>query len=248
MKLLLPILASLFCFGSAGAADTPPANEPLTWYEQIGRDFAAPIRQPGLPYTLIGTGLTLASLPVKNTDFESNIAQHKPLGTWASAGYQLGLWKINLAYFVGFMGYGLLANDTDAVKNSWRMFRATAYTGLVTTAIKEIGLEERPRKNGDLKSFPSGHASNAFAFAGTVYRNHGWIFGAPAFLMAGFVSYSRMNDNAHYLNDLIAGATIGLAYSMGLDSDWHSKDEAKTVAVIPIVQSTALGLGAVIDF
>ena len=34
--------------------------------------------------------------------------------------------------------------------------------------------------------------------------------------LAGTVALSRMNDNKHYLHDVVAGATIGTAYGLGI--------------------------------
>lgn len=238
-----PILALFLSISSARASD-----DSLTWYEQLGKDLAAPVLSPGRNYALIGSGLTLATLPLKNTQFQANIAERKPLGSWSSAGYQLGFWKINAAYIVSFLGYGLISGDSAAVSKSLLMLRATAYTALLTTGIKELHLEERPRKNGDMHSFPSGHASNVFAFAGTIYRNHGWAGGIPAFAMAGFVGFSRMNDNGHYLHDVIFGGGIGLSYAMGLDTEWSAPDGSSSVAVVPLVRSDSLGVGTFIEF
>lgn len=241
---LLAIVLTGLCAAEANEA----TEAPLTWYEHIGRDLAAPVLSQGRTYAVIGSGLSLASLPLKNTGLQSSVAQHKPLGSWSSVGYELGFWKINAAYFAAFLGYGLIAGETAAVEKSLLMLRATLYTGLLTTGIKEMHLEERPRHDGDLNSFPSGHASNAFAFAGVAYRNHGWAGGIPAFAMAGFVSFSRMNDNAHYLHDVLFGGTIGLSYALGLDTTWSSPDHSESVALVPLIQSDAVGMGTIIEF
>ncbi len=247
MNMRIGFLLSLLVPSLHAHAIEPPA-EPRTWYESIGYDLAAPVLSPGRNYALLGSALTLITLPLKNTDFQSSIAERKPLGSTSSLGYELGFWKINAAYILSFLGYGFAAGDSLAIKNAAFMLRATIYTGLLTTGIKALHLEERPRGGGDLNSFPSGHASNIFAFSGVIYRNHGWTFGAPAFAAAAFVGFSRMNDNAHYLHDVLFGAGIGLSYAMGLDTEWNSKDESKSLALVPIIQSDALGAGAILEF
>jgi membrane-associated phospholipid phosphatase len=68
----------------------------------------------------------------------------------------------------------------------------------------------RERPNGqDNKSFPSGHASNAFALAAVAERHYGWKVGVPAYLAAGYVGYSRIQQDKHFLSDVAAGATLG---------------------------------------
>lgn len=225
-----------------------PEREAPNWLEHLAKDFAAPVLTPGRKYLLIGSGLTLATLPLKNTRFQASIAYHKPLGSTSKTAFQLGLWKINAAYVAAVLGYGLIASDDIAIQNTLLMVRATAYTAIVTSALKEIKVQERPRGGGDMASFPSGHASNIFTFAGVVQRNHGWYVGVPAFALAGLVSFSRMNDNAHYLHDLVAGATIGLSYAYGLDTTWESDDKATIITAVPIAQSGALGLAGILQF
>ena len=78
------------------------------------------------------------------------------------------------------------------------------YTELVKTLVG------RTRPNGqDDESFPSGHASNAFALAAVADRHFGWTVGMAAYGVAGLVSVSRLQQNAHYLSDVVGGATLG---------------------------------------
>jgi hypothetical protein len=92
------------------------------------------------------------------------------------------------------MSYDLL----DAFLVNW------AYTQVVKVAVA------RERPNGeDEKSFPSGHASNAFALAAVAERHYGWKAGVPAYALASAVAASRLQRNKHYLSDVLAGATLG---------------------------------------
>lgn len=77
--------------------------------------------------------------------------------------------------------------------------------------------DQSPDENDDYKpfsgnnSFPSGHTTQAFAIASVIantYRDHWWA-GALAYGVAGTVGYARINDNQHYLSDVLAGALIG---------------------------------------
>ena len=60
-------------------------------------------------------------------------------------------------------------------------------------------------------SFPSGHTTAAFAFATIVAHEWDAVPGVPvlAYGMATAVGLSRMNDNAHWASDVLAGAVIG---------------------------------------
>jgi len=66
-----------------------------------------------------------------------------------------------------------------------------------------------------LTSFPSGHAQTAFTLA-TALTILFPRWGIPAFLVAGAVGISRIILTAHYLSDVIAGAGIGILFTMAI--------------------------------
>ena len=95
-------------------------------------------------------------------------------------------------------------------------FRAMTYD-MVDAVIVNFGYSEaikyavgRERPNGENnQSFPSGHASNAFTLATVVERHYGWKLGVPAYVVAGVVGASRVQQDKHYVSDVVAGATLG---------------------------------------
>jgi membrane-associated phospholipid phosphatase len=95
-------------------------------------------------------------------------------------------------------------------------FRAMTYD-MLDASIVNFGYTElikvavgRERPNGqDNKSFPSGHTSNSFALAAVAERHYGWKLGVPAYLVAGLVGASRLEQDKHYLSDVVAGAALG---------------------------------------
>jgi membrane-associated phospholipid phosphatase len=66
-----------------------------------------------------------------------------------------------------------------------------------------------------LTSFPSGHAQTAFTLA-TALTILFPRWGIPAFLVAGAVGISRIILTAHYLSDVIAGAGIGVLFTLAV--------------------------------
>jgi membrane-associated phospholipid phosphatase len=74
----------------------------------------------------------------------------------------------------------------------------------------------RARPDGGRYSFPSGHASATFATADIVLQQFGWKAGLPAYAGAVFVGLSRVEQREHYLSDVVAGATIGIASARGV--------------------------------
>ncbi|HSD67121.1 MAG TPA: phosphatase PAP2 family protein [Vicinamibacteria bacterium] len=82
----------------------------------------------------------------------------------------------------------------------------------VTYALKP--LVDRTRPDGGHQSFPSGHATSAFAGAAFLQMRYGWALGAPAYVVASYVGYSRVEAKRHYTGDVVAGAAIGIAANL----------------------------------
>jgi membrane-associated phospholipid phosphatase len=90
-----------------------------------------------------------------------------------------------------------------------------AESGLLTlgvTYVLKYAVDER-RPNGEQYSFPSAHTSVSFASAEYLRKRYGWELGVPAYALASFVAYSRVDSDQHYAHDVIAGAAIGIASS-----------------------------------
>ena len=84
-------------------------------------------------------------------------------------------------------------------------------TGMVTP-MKRILHRERP-DGSDFHSFPSGHTTTAFVGAELLHQEYGHI--SPWISIAGYsaaaaTGYLRMQNNAHWLGDVIAGAGMGI--------------------------------------
>lgn len=88
---------------------------------------------------------------------------------------------------------------------------SAAVTFGVTYGLKYTISETRP--NGSPHSFPSGHTSISFSAAEFMRKRYGWEYGLPAYGLASFVAYSRVESDQHYAKDVIAGAAIGIASS-----------------------------------
>jgi len=93
---------------------------------------------------------------------------------------------------------------------------------VVNVGVKPIGRRRRPDRVAQQvplarhvempssRSFPSGHAASAFAFATGV----GHVLpaaAAPLRALAALVGYSRVHTGVHYPGDVVAGALMGAA-------------------------------------
>jgi len=88
----------------------------------------------------------------------------------------------------------------------------------ITYALKYAVHERRP--NGGEHSFPSGHTSISFSAAEFLRERYGWSFGGPAYAVASFVGYSRIESRAHHPRDVAAGAAIGALSAFAFTTPW----------------------------
>lgn len=94
-------------------------------------------------------------------------------------------------------------------KQGARQFAYGLMTTLaVTHGLKSVISKERPDGRDD-KSFPSSHTAVAMHTAGYVQERYGWKLGGPAYALAAFVGYSRIHDDRHDEQDVLAGAVMG---------------------------------------
>jgi hypothetical protein len=103
----------------------------------------------------------------------------------------------------------LLAKDGEGLV---QLAKAFGTTMAVVYVLKPT--IDRTRPDGGRQSFPSGHAASAFAGAAFLQRRYGWRLGLPAYLLAGYVGYSRVESDRHHPTDVVAGAAIGIAANL----------------------------------
>ena len=124
---------------------------------------------------------------------------------WVQGGAALGMYLIGRYAMEPAQG-----SHTNKVAHlGFDLLRANIVTGAFTYGIKLAVRRDRP--TGECCAFPSGHASLTFASAAVVERHFGYRASWPMFLIAGYVSASRITDNRHFMSDVIFGAALGMA-------------------------------------
>ncbi|MDE6355375.1 MAG: phosphatase PAP2 family protein [Prevotella sp.] len=132
---------------------------------------------------------------------------------------------------------------------------ATAYIamGIIVNAGKYTVKERRPDSSAR-NSFPSGHTATAFMGAELVREEYGGICGWSAYAVATGIAALRLYNERHWLNDVIAGAGVGiLSARIGywlLPAErhlfgWHDSN----VAILPVVNTSGYyGIAMNIEF
>ncbi len=130
--------------------------------------------------------------------------------------------KYVVAATAGIYAFGLFAGN-DKVRNiGVQLGESVIYAGAVTVTLKSLIGRSRPYNNkghtsfkpfnlnNDNLSFPSGHATLAFAFSTVMAHQVDNIFWKTGwFTAAGLVCYARMYHDQHWISDVIMGGAIG---------------------------------------
>lgn len=122
--------------------------------------------------------------------------------------------------------------------------------GIVTPLLKLAIGRARPIRNEgshsfhpfdkNFDSFPSGHATNAFAFATAIAGHYdGWVVPTIVYTLASGVAVSRVNDHVHFPSDVLAGALIGRAVGKGILAR-HVASKVSWQAV-PVIDRKSVG-------
>lgn len=146
-------------------------------------------------------------------------------GLWieriGDAGYVIGSGASLIAISGLFVAVGYLRKRPELYQAGLRGWMAHAVTAILVQGLKHGIGRPRPRLHRDdefftspslesgLDSFPSGHTSASFAVAAVVAR-YCPAFAWPSFVLAGYVSLTRVFRGSHFVSDAVAGVVLGV--------------------------------------
>jgi membrane-associated phospholipid phosphatase len=152
----------------------------------------------------------------------------------------------------GFEGYHYLADD----RRSQAVFvdglaASLIASGFIAPILKYSVGRERPSDATspyrfhpftNHNSFPSGHTTQAFAVA-TVIASHypAWWVQTLAYGSAGLVGYCRVEQNAHWTSDVVAGALIGWSVARSVVKH-NDGSKAPKFTLVPYSDGRSSGL------
>ena len=162
-------------------------------------------------YVILGSGgvaaglATFADKSVREFMTKKNYLPH-----WLNAvadSYVDDYWAFGVSA-LGALGYGY---KTGNYGESFRYWAASNIGTVALTYAFKYGVGRLRPDGSDNRSFPSGHSSVAFATATMYQMWYGWKAGVPAYAFATITAFQRLDDNRHWLSDVIMGAAIGIA-------------------------------------
>ncbi|MDH3226823.1 MAG: phosphatase PAP2 family protein [Thermoleophilia bacterium] len=187
-----------------------PAPSPRAFY----------LQHTDLGILATGTILTLAALSEENSERATTTLESMgPLDVPIDIGDSFGSTWTMLGVTAGLGAVGWLGGGPRFSNAAIDMGKTLLVTGAIVGGLKVTINRTRPNNAGH--SFPSGHTAVAFAGASVLDEHFGWKVGVPAYGLATFTGLGRMEDNKHYLSDVIAGATIGLLVGRAIPSRYR---------------------------
>jgi membrane-associated phospholipid phosphatase len=237
---------------------------------EVGRYLADSLALAGAPfhwdkgdaYTAIGAGAVVGGLiaadphiyrEIQNvrSDFTDRVSAATTVfgaaGGWGTAG--------------GLLVVGILANQQDIRDMGRDSLETLVLTNVLTNVfIKPTFGRWRPNQSDGTNrfepfsghnSFTSGHSTIAWSVASVVaMRAPGWIIPTIAYGLATVVAFDRVNDQQHFMGDVVGGAFFATAIGRFLvrrhlaerKSPVAEKEPAISIEVVPIHDGAALRL------
>lgn len=186
----------------------------------------------------------IAAISVLDEPMRSSFQHHRSPGgdNVASVLRRIGQPEVFGTVAGGIFVAGVVAHRPALRRASERIAASLALAGLVTTAGKLVTGRPRPDEVGDaddLKlfsghdAFPSGHTTMAFALATSLGNEVRRPWARIAlWAMAAGTGWSRINDNKHWVSDVVAGAAVGVTSAELVDGRWALFHWHSPIAVI----------------
>jgi hypothetical protein len=205
-RALFVVLAVVAAATPLDAQEAGPLRKLVT---TIVRDVKQLPSKDNLPILLNGALLSIGVYPVDEMATYGASSSRILKASFGDVGKTAGREWVHGGGALAAYIAGRLWNNDRLTAASGDLIEAQLVSGAVTQATKFIVRRTRP--DGEARSFPSGHASAAFATATVLHRHYGRIASIPAYAIAVYTSASRLQANSHFASDVIAGAALGIA-------------------------------------
>jgi membrane-associated phospholipid phosphatase len=211
----------------------------------IGNDFKYAFWNPWhLLFLATGVGAT-AGIHQADKSIQEAFVPEDPMGGAADVFDVMGRSYVLGGATLTAFAISKLVDARKAALTSGTMFEAFSLTMALTFGLKFATQRTRPDGSND-RSFPSGHASGAFALATVAEVFHGPLYGIPSYLLASTIALSRIDLNKHWASDTVAGAVLGTLIGLGT-AKFHKK-EFSQFFLVPTVDERSAGISLIHQF
>ena len=207
---------------------------PLTLAAQAPLDSIPASRQPSVRWYHAAAALgVLGAVSLLDASLNDNLQDHRTPGKddVARVFRRMGQPEIYAVAGLGTIAAGVVAGDKRITMSGERITAGLLFAGVTGSALKLAVGRRRPRSgagshefhpfSGD-DSWPSGHTTMAFALAAGVSDElHSTPAAIALYGAATMTAWSRLNDNRHWLSDVLAGAAVGVTSAKLMNGHWR---------------------------
>ncbi len=171
----------------------------------------------------------------------------------------LGSGILTIPVVGGLYLYGHFAGDGKATETALLSVESFIMTGVFVQALKRTTGRHRPYTgdpyntwdgptlSSSKDSFPSGHASSAFAVATVIAEEYdNYIVPPLAYTVAAITALNRVSHNAHWSSDIFIGSAIGYFTGKAIVAS-HAGGRQSRVSFAPMIDDAG-GLGMVVTY
>jgi membrane-associated phospholipid phosphatase len=192
---------------------------------------SAPLRVHWYDLAATAGGLILLSTLDDNAQRASQAARNPGRDGVARVVRRMGQPEVYLPVALGTIAVGLISGDDDVLRSGGRIAGSLAVAGIGHSALKLFVGRHRPTFTTDQYDFkpfssraswPSGHSAQSFALASSVSDEIDFVPATVAlYTAASLTGWSRINDNRHWLSDVVTGALIGIVSTKFVNGRWR---------------------------
>jgi membrane-associated phospholipid phosphatase len=213
MRIVLVVLASMALPAALRAQTTGTTAVPIATVETG--------MKPAQKALLVGTILIAANMLDDEVRTGVQAWRNPTSNSLARVGNTFGTGQLLFPALMATWVAGAALGSDGVRRASGHAIVAAGVAGVAATALKWTIGRQRPSSGYDSdhfdhfdfkdSSFPSGHTAIAFGVASSLSRDIGgrWddvaLYGA-----ASLTGLARMNDNRHWLSDVVGGAVVGI--------------------------------------
>jgi membrane-associated phospholipid phosphatase len=148
--------------------------------------------------------------------------------------------------------YAMITDNADGRHEAATMTEAAVLGTVTAYVLKEAAGRTRPDQTLDSSdwgsggdSFPSVHVTAAFAI-GTVLAEsgndrHRWLRRVLGYGLAAGTAYQRLDHNAHWFSDTVAGAALGLGTARFVMHRREGGEPRAAMQIVPLEDGVQLG-------
>jgi hypothetical protein len=244
----------------------PPAFPKMALLD-AGHVLSSPARWQGREWLILSASTAaLATMSLADETLSDAARDRGP--TFGSAGDALNEFGSagSLVVLGGFYLAGAIGDDSKAKAVCLDGVVASLIaTGMITPVLSTfIGRERPTEENGaysfhpfDGRSFPSGHATQAFAVASVIATSYDqlWVK-ATVYGAATMTAWGRVRRGKHFPTDVVAGAAIGTLVGRSVvhfnrklrSGEREPEITGARLTILPLVSGGTYGVSATLDF